>query len=348
MDTDPLPLPPRHPAFRPGLIFERLLDPAQAGQVNHYALKHLTGKAASRGEKRLYTPAEVRLLRQHVGPPDPGAPRVLALRSLRRRSGRTTLAANLGAALAFMGYRVLCIDADPQGDLGACCGVLAADQVPPCDLGAVLVDFLQYRTVAALESALVPVFADGMLDLLAGGCMLATLDAMLGTHTNAGELMERLLAVRTDFFARYDVVLIDCAPGSGRLQALFSSIAQLVVMPVRPDPASLAASAQLVGTMARVERLPRSGTGLVALANCVSPDDGGVFRQAASIAAHTSPWPVERLAVPLALELDWQAAVVRGRVLRLAAEAAPFAENAGLFYALGRALLARISLTGTG
>ena len=49
---------------------------------------------------------------------------------------------------------------------------------------------------------------------------------------------------------------------------------------------------------------------------------------------------VEQLAVPRVPELDWSAAIARGRVPRMAVEAEPFGATAGLCYALARALLA--------
>ena len=42
--------------------------------------------------------------------------------------GKTTTTVNLGTALAAMGYKVLLVDADPQGDLSSYAGRLCANR----------------------------------------------------------------------------------------------------------------------------------------------------------------------------------------------------------------------------
>lgn len=43
--------------------------------------------------------------------------------------GKTTTAVNLGVGLAREGYRVLMVDADPQGDLTTCLGWMNQDEM---------------------------------------------------------------------------------------------------------------------------------------------------------------------------------------------------------------------------
>lgn len=50
--------------------------------------------------------------------------------------GKTTTAVNLGVGLAREGYRVLMVDADPQGDLTTCLGWMNQDEMENTLAGA--------------------------------------------------------------------------------------------------------------------------------------------------------------------------------------------------------------------
>lgn len=134
---------------------------------------------------------------------------------------KTTIAANAGGLLAHAGYKVLLVDFDPQGNL--LCD-LGRDNDPINDQGAGLAAAL--RGLADLKPA-----ADVRpgLDLAVGG------DALDDFMPEPDDLDQALAPVAD----QYDLILIDCPPGIRSLQIAALTTARFVVIPTKPDTASL-------------------------------------------------------------------------------------------------------------
>lgn len=60
--------------------------------------------------------------------------------------GKTTTTVNLGARLAMSGYRILLIDADPQGSLTVSLGVKSPDELQ-ASLASVMQNVLDERPI---------------------------------------------------------------------------------------------------------------------------------------------------------------------------------------------------------
>lgn len=67
--------------------------------------------------------------------------------------GKTTTAMNLGMGLGFRGYKVLLIDADPQGSLTILLSV-KLDAPAPCRLDAPDLDLIYYASADCLHQHL--------------------------------------------------------------------------------------------------------------------------------------------------------------------------------------------------
>lgn len=147
--------------------------------------------------------------------------------------GKTSVTANLAGLYAAAHYRVLVVDLDPQGNLGNDLGYLGAG------LGD---DGLGLHHAAATSAPLVPL--EGVrpgLDVVPGGEQLHDLAAVLQSRRLTGRGGVESFAVSlAAVAASYDIVLIDCPPGSDVLQAAALHAARFVLVPTKTDDASRA------------------------------------------------------------------------------------------------------------
>lgn len=159
---------------------------------------------------------------------------VITLTNHKGGVGKTTSTANLGAALARRGERVLLIDADPQANLGEAFGL--DDDTEP---GIRLEDVLDR---ASWDEA-PPVWTtrtdpDGQQVPLAGGidmlpCTEALADVAADLSVQPGTEM-RLRDAVNQLRAAYDWILIDTPPGLGPLSSMAMLAADAVIVPARP------------------------------------------------------------------------------------------------------------------
>ncbi len=148
--------------------------------------------------------------------------------------GKTTSAANLGAALALLGERTLLIDADPQANLSEQFG-LDDPAVPGLRLEDALANDA-WETPPAPWTARLDPRTGQALALAAGVHMLPCTDeladtaAELVTLSGAEQRLRQLVGLYDD----YDFVLIDTPPGLGPLSSMAMLAAQWVIVPARP------------------------------------------------------------------------------------------------------------------
>lgn len=336
-----LPLLPRRPDFPPRLIFERLLPPELSARTNHYMVMKLTGKAERSGLVRRYQPADVRVVRLALVASAAGAPRrpLFVVRGLRRRCGKSVITANLASALAFMGYRVLCLDLDAQADLTSYLGVPPIGCAADAGYAPALSRYMRYRQAVELEALTTPVLADGMLDLLPGAVALGPLVDTINGRDDGMSLVQGMLADHAAFLDRYDVVLVDCPPGGGRLQRAFMRSADAVLMPTGCDACALAAAAALADEMQEWAETWGCSLTLLPIANRFPVDEPARGMALAALARAVEPWHLDETVFPVCPELDIRLpAAPQGQVLT-AVEAGPLGAVARQFYGLGRRLL---------
>lgn len=113
-------------------------------------------------------------------------------------TGKTNLCYQLSTHLAFMGFRVLAIDCDPQAHLTSSLGI---DDMSKCTMFDVLIQKMP------ISRAIVNIWPG--LDLIPSNLSLTRADVHLNEETNRERLMEKVL---TPLKASYDFIFIDTNP----------------------------------------------------------------------------------------------------------------------------------------
>lgn len=148
-------------------------------------------------------------------------PRITAITSGKGGVGKTFVAANLAAALARQGQRVLVLDAD--------LGLANLDVVLNLFPKLTLHDVFSGR--ATLADAIVP--APGGFSVLLAGSGMVEYSRM------TPEVREQLQRVVDEVAPRYDQVLLDTGAGISDVVLYTVSLAQQVLVVATPEPTSL-------------------------------------------------------------------------------------------------------------
>lgn len=155
--------------------------------------------------------------------------------------GKTTTTANLGAALAETGLRVLLVDLDPQGHLTLHYGADVKDEQP--SVYDVLVSGVSAREAAmSMRKRITLIPAD--IDLAAAEAELVSVTGR--------EMLLRLALDPLD--ADHDIMLIDCAPSLGVLTINALAAVDEVIIPLQAHFFGLQGLGKLIETVTLVRQ----------------------------------------------------------------------------------------------
>lgn len=160
--------------------------------------------------------------------------RVITVAIQKGGTGKTTTAAALAQAGAFMGRRVLAVDLDPQGNLSFALGARAGTGDSFNLLTGTPAARLIQETAQGLE--IIPAHKD-----------LATITSATGS---ARRLQKALEPVKND----YDLIIIDTPPTAGELQYNALMAAEGLIIPLQADAFNLQSLYQMTDTARQIQK----------------------------------------------------------------------------------------------
>lgn len=155
--------------------------------------------------------------------------------------GKTTSAINIAACLGVLGYQVLLIDLDPQGNATSGVGIAKKN------LKTTVFDML--TTDATAESVTIKTKYDN-LSIIPTQTTLARAEYMLGDVENGEYVMKNKLEPIKD---KYDYIIIDCPPSLGMLTVNASTASDGIIIPMQCEFFALEGLSQLMFTVSKIK-----------------------------------------------------------------------------------------------
>ena len=176
-------------------------------------------------------------------PETPGIARVIAIANQKGGVGKSTTAVSLGASLADLGYRVLVVDLDPQGNASTGMGIRHEAR-----------EITVYDVIVAEASVLDAIVQTPVKHLSA---LPSTIDLagaeieLVSQFSRETRLKKGLADVREGAF---DFILVDCPPSLGLLTINALTAAEELIVPIQCEYYALEGLGQLLRNVSLVQQ----------------------------------------------------------------------------------------------
>jgi chromosome partitioning protein len=199
---------------------------------------------SDKGTQRPATNKDQGVKKRAPSPPaEPGVARIVAIANQKGGVGKSTTAVSLGAALAELGYRILVVDLDPQGNASTGMGIRhEARRVTVYDV---------VLSEAPVESAIVPTSVKH-LDAVPSTIDLAGAEIELVSQFSRETRLKKALAPVGE--GRYDFIFLDCPPSLGLLTINALTAADELIVPIQCEYYALEGLGQLLRNVNLVQQ----------------------------------------------------------------------------------------------
>ena len=178
-----------------------------------------------------------------VVPETPGTARIMAIANQKGGVGKSTTAVSLGAALADLGFRILVVDLDPQGNASTGIGIRHDDR-----------QVTSYDVIVAespVTEAIVHSPIKG-LDAITSTIDLAGAEIeLVSQFSREGRLKRALEPVRE---GSYDFIFLDCPPSLGLITINALTAAEELIVPIQCEYYALEGLGQLLRNVSLVQQ----------------------------------------------------------------------------------------------
>lgn len=164
--------------------------------------------------------------------------KIIAIANQKGGVGKTTTSHALTAGLAEKGYRTLCIDLDPQGNLSASCGAVNYD-IPTV-----------YEMMKGEVNVKDVIQTLGLYNIIPANIMLSGAEQELNSTGKEHRLKESLSDIVND----YDYIIIDTPPSLGVLTVNAFTFCDEIIIPTTAGIFATAGIQQLARTVENVKK----------------------------------------------------------------------------------------------
>ncbi len=198
---------------------------------------------SSKGASSTASKARPKAKPRPVVPETPGTARIIAIANQKGGVGKSTTAVSLGAALADVGFRVLVVDLDPQGNASTGMGIRHEAR-----------DITVYDVVVAeapVRDAIVPTPVEHLHAIPSTIDLAGAEIELVSQFSRENRLKKALAEVREGV---YDFILLDCPPSLGLLTVNALAAAEELIVPIQCEYYALEGLGQLLRNVSLVQQ----------------------------------------------------------------------------------------------